>query len=254
MANEILLEKRADHIAILTLNRPNALNAIDRAMVAALRGAVRDIEADDEIDVVIVTGAGGKAFCVGIDLKERQALSDEEAEAYRLGEVFPMYEELERRTKPAIAAVDGHCLAGGFELALSCDMILATERSSFGLPEVKWGLIPSAGGCRKLPKLIGAARAKELILTASTISATDAERLGLINRIVPAATLMEDASSLARRVLGNVQIAVKAAKRCIDHALDMEHSTAFDIEVSTGCYASKDRKQGISRFGERKPS
>ena len=254
MANEILLEKRADRIAILTLNRPGALNAINRAMFAGLREAIRDIEADDAIDVVIVAGAGGKAFCVGIDLKERQTLGDAEAEAYRLGEVFPMYEELERRTKPAIAAVDGHCLAGGFELALCCDMILATERSSFGLPEVKWGLIPSAGGCRKLPKLIGAARAKELILTASTITAADAERMGLINRIVPAATLMEDALTLARRVLGNVQIAVKGAKRCIDHALDMEHSTAFDIEVSTACYASKDRKQGISRFGERKPS
>lgn len=254
MANEILLEKRADRIAVLTLNRPGALNALNRAMFAALRESIRDIEADEGIDVVILAGAGGRAFCVGIDLKERQTLSDEEAYAYRLGEVFPMYEELDQRTKPAIAAIDGHCLAGGFELALACDMILATERSSFGLPEVKWGLIPSAGGCRKLPKLIGAARAKELILTASTISAGEAERMGLVNRIVPAATLMDDATTLAGRLLGNVQVAVRGAKRCIDHALDFERSRAFDIEISTACYDSKDRKEGVSRFGGRKPS
>lgn len=254
MAAEILLEKRADRIAVLTLNRPNALNAIDRAMVQALRSAIRDIEADDTIDVVIMAAAGEKAFCVGVDLKERQTLSDDEAYTFRLGELFPMYEELEKRTKPAIAAVNGHCLAGGFELALSCDMILATERSTFALPEVKWGLIPAAGGCRKLPKLIGTARAKELILTAATIDASRAEHLGLINRIVPDESLTDEALALARRVQANVQVAVRGAKRCIDHAMGMEHSILFDIEVSTGCYAAKDRKDGIAKFAERKLS
>lgn len=245
---EILLEKRPDRIAVLTLNRPEAMNAINRPMAAALRAAMAAVEADDGIDLLIVTGAGGRAFCTGIDLKERQTLTDAEAHAYRLDELFPMYQALEDRTKPAIAAVDGHCLAGGFEVALSCDLILASPKSSFALPEVKWGLIPAAGGCRKLPKLIGAARAKELILTAATIKADEAERLGLINRVVPAEALFTEALRVAGLILANVQVAVRGAKRCIDHALDLEHSTAFDLEVSTACYAAKERKDGIAKF------
>ncbi len=252
MESGVLLEKRDDRIAVLTLNRPHALNAIDRAMVRALRDAVRDVEADDAIDAVIITGAGEKAFCVGVDLKERQRLSDEEADDFRMGELFPMYRELEQRTKPAIALVNGHCLAGGFELALCCDLILATGKSTFGLPEVKWGLIPAAGGCRKLPKLIGMARAKELIFTAKTLTAKEAERLGIINRVVAATSGMEDAVGLAQAVLANVQIAVRGAKRCLDYASDKDEAAAFDIEVANLCYASKDRKQGVAKFSARK--
>lgn len=146
MANEIVLKKRSDGIAIVTLNRPEAMNAINRAMVRKLRDAIRDVESDEAVDVIIVAGSGGKAFCVGIDLKERQTLSDEEAAVLRLEEMFPMYSEFEAKRKPSIAVVDGHCLAGGFEIALACDLIFATPRSTFGLPEVKWGLIPAAGG------------------------------------------------------------------------------------------------------------
>ena len=252
MANEILIEKRADGIAVLTLNRPQAMNAINRAMVQGLRDAIHEIESDAGIGIFVLTGAGDRAFCAGVDLKERQNLSDEEARRYRLGELFPMYSELERRTKPAIAAVDGHCLAGGFELALSCDMILATPRSSFGFSEVKWGLIPAAGGCRKLPKLIGAMRAKELILTAKAIDSAEAFRLGILNRVVASSDLLPQALELAQLVLGNVPVAVRAAKRCMDQALDVERSAPFDIEASTLCYADKERKDGLSRFAERK--
>ncbi len=249
---EVLLEKRSDGIAVLTLNRPHALNAINRAMVGQLRSAIQDIETDDNIDIMIVAGAGDKSFCVGIDLKERTTMSDEEADAFRHDELFPMYAELENRTKPAIAIVDGHCLAGGYEVALSCDMILATSRSTFGLPEVKWGLIPAAGGCRKLPKLVGAMRAKEMILTAATVDATKAERLGMINRIVAGDELMTEAVTLASKVLANVQVAVRGAKKCIDHAIDMEHSTDFDIDVAGECYASRQRKDGIASFVDKK--
>jgi enoyl-CoA hydratase/carnithine racemase len=250
MTHEALLEKRNDRIAILTLNRPQALNAVDRAMVRLLRDAIAEIERDDAIDAVIMTGAGERAFCVGVDLKERQTLSDAEAHAFRMDELFPMYRELEQRTKPAIAVVNGHCLGGGFEIALCCDMILAAPNATFGLPEVKWGLIPAAGGCRKLPKLIGMVRAKELILTAKTISAAEAERLGMINRVVAAESRMTEALELCRLVLGNAQVAVRGAKRCIDHAC--EGSADFDIEVANLCYAAKERKQGVSNFGARK--
>jgi len=252
MTEEILLDKRDDRVAVLTLNRPQALNAINRGMVRLLHQAIADVEADDGIDILLIAGAGDKAFCVGIDLKERQTLSDDEAHTYRLGELFPMYAAIEARTKPAIALVDGHCLAGGFEIALSCDMILATPRSTFGLPEVKWGLVPAAGGCRKLPGLIGAVRTKELILTAATVGAEEAERLGMINRVVPREELLANGLDLARRVLDKVQIAVRGAKRCIDNA--PANSAAFDIEVSNQCYAAKERKEGVSRFAGGKPA
>lgn len=238
--NEILLEKRPDRVALVTLNRPQAMNAIDRAMTRALRAAIADVDADESIDVLVLTGAGERAFCAGVDLKERTRLTDAEAAAYRAEELFPMYRELDGRSKPAIAAVFGHTLAGGFELALACDLIVAAQDSSFGLPEVKWGLIPAAGGCRKLPALIGAARAKELILTAKTISAEEALRLGMINRVVKKDELLPAARELARQILQNNQPAVRGAKRCIDEAVDARAACAFDLEVANRCYTTRD--------------
>jgi enoyl-CoA hydratase/carnithine racemase len=254
MSDPVLLDRRDDRIAVLTLNRPQALNAIDMALTRALADAVRAVEADDGIDILIMTGAGQRAFCVGVDLKERRTLSDEAAHAFRMGELFPMYRALERRTKPAIALVRGHCLGGGFELALTCDMILGTPDARFGLPEVKWGLIPAAGGCRKLPKLIGMARAKELILTAKTITAKEAERLGIVNRVVAANGAMNAARKLARAVLANQQVAVRGAKLCLDHGSDWDDETAaqFDIDIANRCYAAKEREQGLAEFAARK--
>lgn len=254
MESAALLEKREDRIAVLTLNRPAALNAIDRAMVRALRDAIRDVESDSAIDVLVVTGAGERAFCVGVDLKERQTLSDEEAQRFRLNELFPMYSELERRTKPAIAVVNGYCLGGGFEIALCCDMILATQNAQFGLPEVKWGLIPAAGGCRKLPKLIGTMRAKELILTAKTIGAAEAARIGIVNRVVSAESRMQETFEVARSILDNAQIAVRAAKRCLDYDPDAERAAAFDLDAANLCYTAKERKEGVAKFAARKPA
>lgn len=252
MASEIILDKRTDRIAVITLNRPSSLNSIDRAMTRGLREAIRDVEADDGIDLIFITGAGDKAFCVGVDLKERQCMSDDEAHSYRIGELFPMYEELEHKSKPSIALVDGHCLAGGFEIALACDIILATPRTTFGLPETKWGLIPAAGGCRKLPKLIGAMRAKEIILTARTIMADEAVHLGIANRLVAVDHLISEAETVAHHILGNVQVAVRGAKRAIDNTLDLTRATVFDIEISNECYAAKERKDGVARFAVRK--
>ena len=253
MANEILLEKR-DGIAVLTLNRPHALNAADRAMVRALRLAIRSVEDDPQIGVVIVTGAGDKSFCVGVDLKERQDWSDDEAQAFRMGEMFPLFHELEEMLKPSIAVVKGHCLGGGFELALTCDLIIATPQAKFASPEVKWGLTPSGGAARKLPKLIGMARGKEMVLTGQGISAAQAEQWGLINRVVAPELALAEAENLARQILGNVQVAVRAAKRSMDQSLDFQRTTAFDLEASNACYAAKDRKDAIGGFGQNKPA
>lgn len=252
MADEALFEKRDDRIAILTLNRPQAMNAIDRAMTGELRRLIRIIDSDPEIDVLVVTGAGEKSFCVGVDLKERQTLTDDEAHAFRTGELFPMFREFDAMETPKIAAVDGYALGGGFEIALASDMILATPASTFGLPEVKWGLIPAAGGCRKLPRLIGAARAKELILTAGSLTAAEAERLGVINRVVERESCMDAALALAARVAENAGVAVRGAKRCIDDGINAEAACAFDVEASNRCYDAKERKEGISAFAGRK--
>lgn len=238
--SEVSLERRGDRVAVLTLNRPEAMNAINRAMTRELRAAIAEAEADEMVDLLVLTGAGERAFCAGIDLKERAALGDAEAAAYRAQELFPMYRELDGRAKPAIAAVFGHTLAGGFELALACDLIVAAEDSSFGLPEVKWGLIPAAGGCRKLPALIGAARAKELILTASTMTAQEALRCGVINKVVPRGEQVQAAVSLARRIIENNQPAVRGAKRCIDEGVDARAACAFDVQVADRSYATRD--------------
>lgn len=239
-SDPILLEKRGDRIAVLALNRPQAMNAINRTMTRALRDAIADVEADEAIDVLVLTGTGERAFCAGVDLKERALLSDAEAAAYRAEELFPMYRELDGRAKPAIAAVFGHTLAGGFELALACDLIVAAEGASFGLPEVKWGLIPAAGGCRKLPALIGAARAKELILTAKTISAGEALQLGIVNRVVRRGEEVQAARELALQIIRNKQPAVRGAKRCIDEAVDARAACACDVEVADRCYTGRD--------------
>lgn len=225
------------------------MNSINRAMTRALRVAIAELEADDSVDVIVLAAAGERAFSTGIDLKERQTLSDSDAAAFRAGELFPMYRELDGRSKPAVAAVFGHTLAGGFELALSCDLIVAAESANFGLPEVKWGLLPAAGGCRKLPALIGAARAKELILTAKTVSAEEMLRLGAINRVVPRGEQLAVALALAQEIAVNMQPAVRGAKRAIDDGVDAWAACRFDIEVANACYASKERKAGVATFG-----
>lgn len=248
MSKEVLIEKTADRCAVVTLNRPDAMNSINRAMTQALRAAIAHVEADDEVDVIVLTASGERAFCTGIDLKERERLSDRKAAAFRAGELFPMYRELDGRSKPAIAAVFGHTLAGGFELALGCDLIVAAQGATFGLPEVRWGLIPAAGGCRKLPALIGPARAKELILTAGTLGADEMLRLGAINRVVERAALVESAFALARAIAANRQGAVRGAKRAIDDAVGAWAAERFDLEVANACYASGERREGISDF------
>jgi len=248
VADEVLIERWDDRIAVLTLNRPNAMNAIDRAMTRALHSALCELEADERVDVIVLTGAGERAFSTGIDLKERQALTDDEAASFRARELFPMYRVFDARSKPAVAAVFGHTLAGGFELALACDLIVSASDGNFGLPEVKWGLIPAAGGCRKLPALIGPARAKELILTAGTCSADEMLRLGALNQVVPKGDQLPAALALARKISAHSQPAVRGAKRAIDDGVDAWAACRFDLDIADACYASKERRTGVASF------
>jgi enoyl-CoA hydratase/carnithine racemase len=198
--DRILVDRPGGRVAVLTLNRPSAMNALDRAMTRALRAALADAEADDDIDVLVLTGAGERAFCAGLDLEECAALDEAAAAAYRAHELFPLYRQLDRRRKPAIAAVFGEVLGAGFELALACDLIVAAEGTSFGLPQTRWSLVPPEGGCRKLAALTVAALSSELIFTAGELRPGEAMQLGIADRVVPRGEQLRASLGLARHV------------------------------------------------------
>lgn len=248
MANCVEVTVLDDGIGHVMLNRPNALNAIDSCLVRDLRKAVSWLESSEDVSVIVLSGAGSRGFSAGVDLKERQHMSDSEASEFRSNELFPMYREFDTRQKPAVAAVHGYTLAGGLELALACDVIVAAEDSCFGLPEVKWGLVPAAGGCRKLASLIGPLRAKELILTAASVDAQEALALGMVNQVVANGRHVQEAIVVARKIAANRQNAVRGAKRCVDEYVQARAAAAFDLEVADACYASDDRVSGIAAF------
>ena len=244
----LTVELRSDHIAVITLDRPHAINAIDSAMVRALRAAFRAVEEAPDIHVMVLCASGGRGFCAGVDLKERQRMTDAEALAFRTDEILPMFGELDRRTKPAIAAVFGHVLGGGLEMALCCDLIVAADDARFGLPEARWGMVPAASGCRKLPAVVGPALAREMILTSQSIDAQRALNAGLVSRVVPCNSEWGAAMELAALVASNVPSAVRAAKSCIDDAIGTPAVSAFDLAAVEAVYSSGDSRRGIEKF------
>lgn len=247
----VLTELLPGRIALITLNRPEVLNALGQQSVRLLRAAWRRIENDPDVDVIVLTARGDRAFCVGADLKERQRMSNQDARTFVTSEMLPMFREFDQRSKPAIAAVFGHVMGGGFELTLCCDMIVAAQDAVFALPEVKWGIIPAAAATRKLPSLIGPARAKEMILAGQTLQAADADRLGLVNRVVARDQVLPEALSLAARVVAGVPFAVRAARRCIEDAVAAPAACEFDLRAAQECYESADPARHLAGFGKR---
>jgi enoyl-CoA hydratase/carnithine racemase len=253
-------EKR-DRIAVITLNRPEAMNALDLEMSQRLAEVWREVRDDPQVWVAIITGAGDSAFCAGADLK-------------KLGEYYRRLTPLERRRradqepglggitrnlwvpKPIIAAVNGHCLAGGLELALACDLRVAAEHATFGLTEVRWGIIPGAGGTQRLPRLIPVGIALEMILTAQPISAQRAYEVGLVNRVVPLAELMPTALKLAEAICANAPLAVRTAKEAVWRGLDLPLEEGLRLEALLGepLRQTEDVQEGLRAFREkRKP-
>lgn len=251
MPMPVQLEIRADRIAVVTLDRPHVINALDQAAVRRLRALVRDLDADPGVDVVVLTGAGERGFCVGADLKERQTMANEAARAYVQAEVLPLFREFDARTKPAVAAVFGHTMGAGFELTLCCDLVVAADDTVFALPEVKWGIIPAAAGCRKLPGRIGAARARAMILAGERLPAAQAQALGLTNAVVARSALLDEALALAARVAAGVPQAVQAARRCIEDAVAAPAAHAFDLQTALACYTEGDPHRHLAAFGRR---
>ncbi len=255
MAYENIILEKEDYLATLIVNRPKSLNALNKDTLSEIRLAVEDIALDKSIRVVIVTGAGEKAFVAGADIAYMQPLSAVEAREFSdYGEkTMRMIELLE---KPVIAAIKGFALGGGCELAMACDIRLAADNALFAQPEVGLGVIPGFGGTQRLPRLIGEGRAKELTYTADTINADEAYRLGLVNHVYPAEQLMDEAKKMAAKIAQKAPLAVNFAKFTIGKGMQADLDTAMSIESDMFgiCSSTLDQKEGMGAFLEkRKP-
>ena len=249
-----VLAARDSGVLTLTINRPEARNALDRETIEALGAHLDYGETDAAVAAVIVTGAGDKVFVSGADVRELRARTRRDALDARLSR---FYERLERFPKLTVAAVNGYALGGGAELALACDLRLAAESARFGFPELGLGVIPSAGGTQRLPRLVGLGRAKHLILTGDIIDAEEARRIGLVSEVVPLADLALAAQKLAQKVVARGPLAVRLAKLALDaaHELPRGAGLAFESLAQAIAYESKDKIEGTTAFlDKRKPS
>jgi len=245
-----------DRLAIVTINRPDALNALNSTVLRELSMAIEHLSMAADVGAIILTGAGDKAFVAGADIKEMANLSGLEMQRFsemgrRLGDTMASC------NKPILAAINGYALGGGCELALACDIRIASERAKIAQPEVNVGIIPGFGGSQRLPRIVGPGWAAELIYTGETIDAATAERIGLVNRVVPADRLLEEAKALARKILEKSPAAIALAKACLRSAMEMPLSAGLDFETSAfGVVGStRDKAEGMQAFIEkRKPT
>ncbi|MGD6878700.1 enoyl-CoA hydratase-related protein [Bacillus infantis] len=247
--------KVENHTAVITLNRPEALNAFNYETLEELQRTVEDIRINPDVRIVIFTGAGDKAFSVGADLKERKTLSqtDVKRNVYKIGEVFSLIDSL---PQPTIAAINGFAFGGGMELALSCDFRLAAQGTKMGLTETSLAIIPGAGGTQRLPRLIGQAKALELILTARRLTTEDALHYGLLTKAVPQEQLLEECLKLAEEMLANGPVALQQAKFAVKQGMNADLQTGLQIERKAYevTIPTEDRLEALQAFSEkRKP-
>lgn len=252
---QTLQVERRNRIAYVTVNRPDKLNALNAQAKAELKESFESIQADPEVDVVILTGSGEKAFVAGTDIKELTELDERKGMAFSEGgqAVLNLIESL---GKPVIAAVNGYTLGGGAELALACHMRIASENAKFGQPEVNLGIIPGYGGTQRLTRLVGKGRATEMILGGDQIDAQEALRIGLVNKVVPLADLIKTAEALAQKIISRGQVAVKLALEAVNatQKLPLNQGQSLEAELFGRCCASEDFKEGTTAFLEkRKP-
>jgi enoyl-CoA hydratase/carnithine racemase len=247
-------EERRGPVEIWTLDAEDTRNAISRAVLAELEARVARVSGGQEVRVVIVTGAGNKAFCAGADLKERATMSEADVRAF-LGGLRRTLRAINTSGTIFIAAINGSALGGGTELALACDLRLAAPAAELGLTEVRLGIIPGGGGTQRLPRLIGPGRAKDLILTGRRVNAAEAFAIGLVQRLAPEGRLLDVSLALAEQIAGNAPVAVAAAKRAIDRGLDLDLEAAFALELEEyeAVLRSEDRLEGLRAFAEKRP-
>ena len=251
--SHIISEKR-DNVGLVTLNRPKALNALSSALMIELGSAVSDMDSDPEIGAIVITG-NEKAFAAGADIVEMKDKTF--MEAYKQDFITDNWEEVSRCRKPVIAAVNGYALGGGCELAMMCDFILAGDGAQFGQPEINLAIIPGAGGTQRLTRAIGKAKAMELCLTGRMMDAEEAERAGLVARIVPAENLLEEAIKTAGKIASKSLPSVLICKESVNRAFEssLAEGLLFERRHFHALFATEDQKEGMAAFAEkRKPS
>ena len=246
---ETLLIEKENGIGTLTINRPKSLNALNTKVLEELHEAFLEIDQDEEIGVLILTGAGERAFVAGADITEMKDKNALEGRAFsNFGN--KVFSTLENLSQPTIAAVNGFALGGGAELAMACDIRIGSEEAKFGQPEVGLGIIPGFGGTQRLSRLVGLAKAKELIYTAKTIKAEEAKDIGLVNQVVTADELMDSAVELAKTILKQAPLAVKASKRAINRGFEMDlaHGLEMEAEMFGVQFSTEDQKNSMNAF------
>lgn len=250
--NNVILEKE-DHLAIVTINRPKALNALNSETLNDLNTVIDDLEKDTNIYAVIVTGAGEKSFVAGADISEMKDLNETEGKEFGiLGN--NVFRRLEKLDKPVIAAISGFALGGGCELAMACDIRIASEKAKFAQPEAGLGITPGFGGTQRLARIVGLGKAKELIYTCDMIKADEAYRIGLVNKVVALDALMDEAKAMANKIIANAPIAVKNCKDAINRGMqvDIDSAVLLESEDFGKCFATEDQKEGMTAFLERR--
>lgn len=250
--SEILKNERRGAVALVTLNRPDSLNALDRALLEAIEAAALEAADDPDLRALVVTGEG-RAFAAGADIEAMGRMNPLEAEDFsRLG--HRAFSALEALPVPTIAAVNGFALGGGCELALACDWIYASSKARFGQPEVNLGLIPGFGGTSRLTRRVGLAWAKEIVLTAAQLKADEAQRIGLVNRVFEPEELVEKAIEAGETIAGKGPVAVRIGKRVMQEGADADVRVAHALEQGAfgGIFASEDRDEGIAAFLEKR--
>jgi enoyl-CoA hydratase len=249
--DKVILEKH-EHLGVVTINRPEQLNCFDYETLVQLEEAVEELKLDVEVRTLVFTGAGDKAFSAGADLKERKYLTEKEVRR-NVSKIRDVFNKIEELPQPTIAAINGYALGGGFEFALACDFRYAVSNAVMGLTEVSWAIIPGAGGTQRLSRLIGVSRAKELILTARKINADQAERWGILNKVVQS-SLLEEAKELAAEIMNNGPLAVRQAKYAINHGsgVDLHTGIALETKAYEVIIPTEDRLEALEAFKEKR--
>ena len=254
MTYQTLLTSLDDNIYIITVNRPDKLNALNRTVIEELSSAVDEVYSNDQIKSAVITGAGEKAFVAGADISEFLQLNADEGEALAKRGQQMVFDKIENSRKPIVAAVNGFALGGGCELALACHFIIASDNAKFGQPEVNLGLIPGYGGTQRLTQLIGRNRAMQLIMTGEMIKAEDAEKYGVVNKVVSQKQLLEEVKTILQVIHAKSPLAISKIIETINSFDHTQQGYDFEMQKFGECFGTEDMKEGVHAFLEkRKP-